>query len=306
MASPLSTGLLLLDRGHRSLSRHIADDVRDEVPRWFGRHGRGRRIALVAAAAFGVWFGFAKKDYEVTVSCTVHPLEQRTLAAQFDGVIAAQHVEPGEQVVAGQLLVEMETRELRVRRAELVAEVEVASVERSHATDLGDMAAAAQAHARWKAATARLAVVDLQLQQSQIRAISDGVILEGELAHRVGQTVPLGESLLEFSDAQHWRVELEVPEYLAPLLEITQPGTFAAVARPDIVTPCEIHSIHATAFRKHAKNYFVARANITGTPPDWMRAGMDGVARVNVGRHRVWWISLHRLIGALQLQIWKW
>lgn len=306
MASPLSTGLLLLDRGHRSLIRHFADDIREEVPRWLGRQGRGRRIAFMAVIAFGVWFAFAKKDYEVTVSCTVHPLEQRTLAAPFEGVIAAQHVEPGERVVAGQLLVEMETRELRVRREELLAEVEVASVERSHATALGDMAAAAQSHARWKAATARLAVVDWRIQQSQIRATSDGVILEGELAHRVGQTVPLGDPLLEFSDAQHWRVELEVPEYLAPLMETAQPGTFAAVARPDIVTPCEIQTIHATAHRKHAKNYFVARASITGTPPNWMRAGMEGVARVNVGRHRVWWISLHRLIGALQLHIWKW
>ena len=65
---------------------------------------------LLAAAlvALVLWMAIGTKSYVISVPCEVVPAEKRHLAAPFEGTIAAAHVKPGEHVVAGQLLVELD------------------------------------------------------------------------------------------------------------------------------------------------------------------------------------------------------
>ena len=50
-------------------------------------------------------------------------------------------------------------------------------------------------------------------------------------------------------------------------------------------------------------NVYVAEAYIT-PDAEWMRPGMEGVARIEVGPRRVWWITLHKCIDYLRLNYW--
>ena len=50
-------------------------------------------------------------------------------------------------------------------------------------------------------------------------------------------------------------------------------------------------------------NVYVAEAE-AALPFAWMRPGMEGVAKIEVGRRRVWWVVLHRATDYLRLKLW--
>ena len=52
-------------------------------------------------------------------------------------------------------------------------------------------------------------------------------------------------------------------------------------------------------FDRDGKNVFVVEARVD-LPYDWMRPGMEGSARIVVGKRPVWWIALHRGIDSVR------
>jgi hypothetical protein len=80
-------------------------------------------------------------------------------------------------------------------------------------------------------------------------------------------------------------------------------GAFASYARPEDVREFRVSRVLAGAEVRDSRNVYVAEAEI-GALADWMRPGMDGVAKVRIGRRPVWWIALHRVIDYLRINLW--
>lgn len=98
-------------------------------------------------------------------------------------------------------------------------------------------------------------------------------------------------------------LELQVPEADADELALDLAGAFASHARPEQTRPFRITRLHPRTEVREKGNMCIveASANLTDT---WMRSGMEGVARIHVGRRRVWWIGLHRVLDYLRLNFW--
>ncbi|MCH7925548.1 MAG: diguanylate cyclase, partial [Planctomycetes bacterium] len=77
-------------------------------------------------------------------------------------------------------------------------------------------------------------------------------------------------------------------------------GFFASYARPEESRPFRIERIIPKAQVENGRNVFVAEARIGGRA-DWIRPGLEGVAKIQVGRRGVWWITLHRAIDYLRM-----
>ncbi len=133
----------------------------------------------------------------------------------------------------------------------------------------------------------------------------DGVIVEGDLRTRIGEIVPLGEPLLRIAEAGEWKLRLHVPEYAATLIKVDEPGEVALSARPDVSLPLRVRRLDAESVAHQGRNVFIAEAHLDGPVPEWWRSGMEGVARVDVGRHPIWWVWLHRVIDGVRIQLWK-
>ena len=214
-------------------------------------------------------------------------------------------MEPGDEVLQGQLLLRMDTQELEIERAQLLAELEVALLETTNAAKEKDIAVAAQSQARADIARNKLAAVEHKIAQADIVSPCPGAVLLGDITPRVGEVVPLGEPLLEFAPHSHWIVELHVPEYAAPYLGPGQVGEFTTNARPDERSHCQLSRIDPASAVVNGQNVFTAEAQVDGETPSWLRSGMQGVARINAGKQPVWWVWLHRVIDSIRLTYWK-
>ena len=295
--------LQLVARASRNWVTQTRDSLRESLAWLVVRNRWGRKLVAATAVCLAVWFCFGRVNYRLSIPCQIAPTQVRHFAAPFEGVIATSHVEPGDQVAAGQLLYTMDTRDLELQRRELSSEAAILELEVAQAVSKHQLDQSAVARAQLHVVLARLAGVERRLQLTQVRAPCDGIIMAGDLARRVGDVVSLGEPLIEFAPRGSWIIELRVDDKDAAEIRKGLMGQFVTVARPDVPIRCEIERIQPSASVADGGNVFVARAKVDQNPP-WMLSGMDGVATMDVGQRRVWWVALHRIIRFARLRFW--
>lgn len=305
LVTPMMPGLLLLERADQTALQRALKET-GSFAKSFTQPGSIRRkvfaaVLLVTAA----WVIFGKTEYRLAVPCTVQSTDDLQLSAPFEGAIAEAFVRPGDEVTAGQVLVRMDTDALESQRDKLLAELRRANIATLQASTNGNVAEAAESQADRDIAKVRLEVVERKLAEATIRAPSNGIILEGQLEPRLGEIVSLGEPLLRFAPSGRWDVDILVPDSSAAEIQIGQLVNVAVSARPEITNPMRIVLINAESQVEQGQNVFAAEAEFEGSPPKWLRAGMTGVARVEVGRRPVWWVWAHRAIDSVRLQLWK-
>lgn len=305
LVTPMMPGLLLLERANQTALQRGRQEI-VTFTKSFSQPGGTRRKVLAAGLLIAAaWVIFGKTEYRLAVPCKVQTTDDLQLSAPFEGAIAEAFVRPGDEVTAGQALVCMDTDALESQRDKLLAELRRADIVTVQASMNGNVAEAAESQADSEIAKVQLKVIKQKLADATIRAPSDGVILEGRLEARLGEVVSLGEPLLRFAPAGRWDVDILVPDSSAAEIQIGQTANVAVSARPEITSPMRIVQINAASQVEQGQNVFAAEAEFEGSPPKWLRAGMTGVARVEVGQRPVWWVWAHRVIDSVRLQLWK-
>ena len=303
LASVYGPALQLVARASRNWFAQTRESLRESCAWLFARNRWGRQAVAGAVVLLVAWFLLGTVNYHISMPCQVIPTQVRHFGAPFEGVLASAHVEAGDEVKKGQLLFAMDTRELDLLQRELESEAAVAELEISHAMAQQQIDAAAVARARLGVIRARLASVAQRMAMSEVRAPADGTIMAGDANDLVGDVVALGRSLLEFAPYDNWAVELRVDGSHGTLVREGQYGRFVTVASPDQPVCCTVDRVQPTATVVDGKHVFVARARLGGNAT-WNLAGMDGVATLEVGPRRVWWVTLHRLIDFVRLHFW--
>jgi multidrug efflux pump subunit AcrA (membrane-fusion protein) len=162
-----------------------------------------------------------------------------------------------------------------------------------------------QALAEEKEATAEADLYQLQINDAEIKADLDGVIIRGDnLEEKNGLAVKKGDILMEVARSGELRDELAVSERdIQELREHVQKGTLATSSFPSEEFHFTIDRIVAPGEAKEGDNVFKVYATLD-QKASWMRPGMAGEAKVNVEHRRLVWIWTHRLVDFLKLKLW--
>lgn len=223
--------------------------------------------------------------------------------AAFDMKLKEAHVRAGDRVQAGQILAAFNTEELELESDTLKAEMAKAEVEVRHAIDSGDVAAAALAKARVGLIKTKLDAIQQKITLCTIRAPADGMIVQADLEKRIGQIFPQGEPILSFAPMNAWEIELYIPEHIVVHVQNERAGVFSPMSRPDEGIPYRVFQMSGAAQVVDGKNVVVARAKLDRAET-WMRGGMKGVAKTDLGKKPVRWIAFHRLFERMHHSFW--
>ncbi|MEM9661484.1 MAG: HlyD family efflux transporter periplasmic adaptor subunit [Planctomycetota bacterium] len=301
--APYAPAFEMLERATRSVVSHSRHALRTQFAELAGPRKWTKKVVVALAVALVAWIAFGSLEYRVTTSAVVAPAERRQLAAPFAGRLAAVLVSPGDEVIAGQLLAELDRSPLVVEREQLAAEIQIARLNEDRAIAEGMAADAALARAERTRAIARLTEVDRRIERSEIRAPFDGRVVRGDLRGRVGESLPLGEPLFDVAMTGEWQVEIEVPQRAAGDVRPGLAGDFATNARPETAASFSLERVSAMPEIRGGASVYVAKATVVDPQP-WFKPGMEGVARVGLGDRPVWWIASHRVVGYLRMNFW--
>lgn len=278
--------------------------VRNQLSHLFGLEWLGLKLFAVAVVLVVTALFLIQWPYRVEATFTLRTETMAHVTAPFDGFIAAVHARTGDVVQSGDLLLELDTRELVLQRME--AELRIQSLEseiRLHQSS-GRLADAGLARVKMQEETARLSLVDFRLQNARMLSPQSGIIVEGELLERIGAVIGRGDVLFRLTRVEDLYLRLDVNERDVHEIGVGATGEFAFASAPERRLPFVIESIQPAAVAAAGSNLIQVRGRIEGDPELWWRPGMSGVAKIDVERRPLIWIITHRLIDYIRMKLW--
>jgi biotin carboxyl carrier protein len=262
------------------------------------------KTLAILISAFIMFLIFAKGQFKAEAPFAIEATYQQVVCASFDGYIKDVYVEVGEDVTGNEkVLAELDTAELRLQLA--AAKAEQAGYNKQFAAAMrdGETAEAQIAQANSDKTQAQIDLLNYLIEQGKVMSPISGKVVIGDLKRQIGAPVKKGDVLFEVTPLELLRAELLVPEDQIFEIAVEQEGYLATVSYPGERIKFVVERINPMAEVVNNRNVFKVRVRLMETK-DWMRPGMEGVAKVSVGKRRYIWIWTRRIVNWLRMKMW--
>jgi biotin carboxyl carrier protein len=304
VAHDLAPVVDLKRRESRSGWRRLQHDCAETSRRFFGSgHLRAKLIGAAVVLAL-LAASIVPTDRRVSARSLIEGTVQQAVVAPQAGYLSAAHVRAGDTVEQGQVMAVLDDRELLLEREKWASERDKHAKEYQEALASRDRAKVSMASAQMAQAGAQLKLVDEQLERIKLRAPFSGTVVSGDLSRALGAPLERGQLLFEVVPDDGFRVSLQVDEHDVAGLHTGQVGGLRLAGLPDTSIAFEITRIVPVAAAEQGANHFRVEAALTQAP-DSLRPGMQGVAKVVVGRGSLLTAWTAELIARLRLWAWS-
>jgi multidrug resistance efflux pump len=263
------------------------------------------KLSVGIVAAMVAFFALFHTEYHVGAQAVVEGEVRRTIAAGLDGYIGGEHARAGQVVHQGDVLATLDDTELTLQRLRWMATRQQHQLELDKALGTGTRAEVNIAGSQVAEANAEIALLDAQLARTKIVAPFDGLITNGDLSQSVGMPVQRAQVLFEIAPLDTYRVIVRVPDSEIARVEPGSTGTLVLSALPDQHFGLHVVRLTPIAEQSDGNNTFRVEARLDETSPR-LRPNMEGVAKLNAGRHLLIWSWTHHLLDAIRLFLWSW
>jgi len=294
----------------RPIPARMMDEVRKAGAWAVGPKHTLWKLLGIAVMVFALVVTFVSVPYRVEADVELRPIERRIVAVPFEGIVSEVMpiAKAGQKVVAGQLLVKFDTSDLELSAVEARQSISQAQSQAADAMRRGNGAEQQQAEAKVMQGQARLDLLNNRIASAQIRAPIDGTIIAGDLTERVGARLKIGEPLFEIAPLDSMRLIAKVADsdiglVIRAMQDEGMVGSVATKAYPDRRFPLTVERIVPMAQAKDGKNTFLVHASLDESAA-WMRPGMEGLAKLEVGDRTLLWIGSRRIVDKLRLWLW--
>lgn len=265
---------------------------------WAGLGKAGKLIALLVAAGLLLLL-LCPFPERIHAHAVLEPVLRRFIASPFDSVLKKVHVAAGSIVKQGDLLAELDDREIRERKAEL--EAQAASANLQGASDLAESKFGESTINALDAERIGHELEVLRFRENHLRVLSplDGVVIQGDLERAEGAALGLGRPIMEVAPLDKLIIQIAVRESDAPYVSESMKVILQLNAFPGETFEATITRIHPRAETREGHNVFVAEAEMNN-PGGKLRPGMKGDAIVVGKAIPLFWILFRKPWSVVQ------
>lgn len=243
-------------------------------------------LALLAALAVPL-------PHKVKCACQLEPVRQRFVAAPFEGTLERASVKPGDVVSEGDLLARMDGREVRWKRAGVVADQNQAEKKRDAAMAAHEYAEAQIAKLDMERLRLELQLLDHRAENLEIKSPVDGIVTSGDLERTEGAPLVIGQTLFEIAPLEKMIVEIAVADDEVSYVRRGQPVVVRLDAYPGRIWRPEISKVRPRSEIRDQENVFIAEATLDSAD-GLLRPDMKGRAKIVAPRRPLGWILFHK------------
>ena len=265
----------------------------------------GWKLLGVAVAAVLVFAAIGTWPYHVSASFVLEAQAKRVIPAPYQGRLDHVSIEPGVIVQSGDVLAQLATIELKLQLDEATSQLKRTTYERTQAIAKNEQAEAQQALATIEQTRSRIKLLQYQIDQATIRAPINGVVLSGYWHDKVGGVMEIGQTMFEVAPLEELVAIVRVDESDIDMIDTQslQSGQLATRSVPEEKFTIHVNRVVPLATPEEGTNAFEVRCRIDDPAP-WLRPGMEGLARIEIGDRRIAWIATHRIINYVRLWLW--
>lgn len=299
-------GPILEDRLHDDqwLPVKIGRAAKTQVEHLIGPGHLGLKLGSALGLLTALFCCFASGDYRVAADTKIEGAVQRAVTAPFDGYVMEAPVRAGDVVRQNDLMARMDDRDLQLQRTKWASQREQYLRQYRDALAKSSWADVSVLKAQVGQAEAELALVEEQLDRSRITAPLEGLVVSGDLSQALGSPVARGDVLFEVAPLDAYRVILEVDEADMKEVEVGQRGDLVLAGESSAVLPFAVQKITPVSESHEGRNFFRVEAHLDGVPV-FLRPGMKGVGKIEIGERKLIWIWTHKLVDWIRLWFWR-
>jgi hypothetical protein len=288
---------LLLQRLNNSFKRFFSNI--------FGPGHIALKLILASLFLCLAFLAFISGDYRITGTARLEAQTQLAVVASQDGYIAEANVRPGDIIQRDDLLGSLDDKNLKLEYRKWSSQLAQLQKEHRNALAKHDRSKVSIIKAKTLKAEAQLALVNEQLIRIRFTAPFDGLVVSGDLSHALGSPVERGQVLFTVAPLDAYRVILKVDERDIGSVKEGQNGNLVLSGMPGKPLRFTVEKITPVSMVEEGRNYFQVEAKVDKNL-DLLRPGMEGVAKITVGRQKLIWIWTHRLVDWMRLTLWAW
>jgi hypothetical protein len=282
----------------------VAGRTRKGLAKLVGPEHTWAKVAAILCFAAILFLVLAEGQFKPDAPFVLEATYQQVVPAPFDGYIRNVEVEIGDMIEGDNtVLAGLDTAELRLNLAAAKAEKAGYLKQAAAAMRDGETAQAQIAQADADKAQAQIELLEYQIGQASLTSQISGVVVKGDLKREIGAPVKTGDVLFEVCPLEALRAQLMVPEDEIYDIKVGQEGYLATASYPAQRIKFKVERINPVAEVVNQRNVFKVRVRLL-QKHSWMRPGMEGVARVYVGKRRYVWIWTRKIVNWIRMKLW--
>lgn len=289
----------------RPITEKLKDSTNGLFSNIFGLHYLGVKLFFTIILGVGVFAYFTQWDYRVSASAVLEGAIERVITSPEGGYIKDASARPGDVVEAGTTLATLDDRDLLLEKLKWTGKQKQISKEYREALATHDLSQIGILRAQLSQAQAQLEILALKLNRTVISSPISAVIVSGDYTRALGSPVERGQVLYKVSPLDDYLVVLQVDESDISEITVGMQGELTLSAAAEETFEMEVVKITPVSIAENGINYFQVEASLS-TMPDFLRPGMQGVGKIEVGERRMLWVWTHKMVDWIRLKLWSW
>jgi len=264
-----------------------------------------KKLLLFLFTILLFWIVFGKLEYKVEAVANIQTDNISYISAPFDAIVKEVKIDAGDTVKRGQSLVLFDTQELFLKKLEINSDILRYDTEVEKARSNRSLADMKIAQAKKEQSIASLNKIYHFLNQANIKAPFDAIVIEGDKEKLLGSPFSKGDIILKLANPTQLYGNIKVLEDYIDEIKVGQIAKLNLLSRPNIYFNVKIDKIIPMANVDDVNgNIFIIKVVFLDEVQDWMRPGMSGVAKITIEDRSVLWILTHKISDYFHMNIW--
>ena len=264
------------------------------------------RNAILGGIVAVLLLGFVLPgNLEIKANTFLEGYVERAVVAPFDGFIQLSEKRVGDAVKKGEVLGSMDSSELELELTDLLGQQSQSLSQIRESQAAGDRARAKIFQTQLLQVQAQINLLKSRIQRTNLLAPYDGYIVRGDLSRQLGAAINRGDVMFVVAPLEKYRVVMQVDERDISYIEEGNSARLIFSALPSERIDTKITDITPIATAAAGRNFFRVEAELSDDQKR-LRPGMEGVVRIEAGRHNLMWIWVREFVDWMRIFIWKW
>ena len=269
-------------RANRSLTQLLRDKL---MPHHWSKTGKLAALLLTIGLLIPM-------PYRVQCDCRVEPTSRRYVAAPYNGILEQALVESGEIVSQGQVIAQLDGRQLRIELAGMNAQYQGAKRKRDSSLAIGEVAKSQIAKSQMRSLAAKIELTENRMKDLQVRSPIAGIIISGDLEKAQGAPLETGQTLFEVAPLNAMVAEIHVPESEIQYINHDDRVALKLNAFPFQTFAGQVRRIHPGSEIIDDQTVFVTEVELENGDRA-LRPGMEGTAKISTHWSPLGWNLFH-------------
>ena len=271
----------------------------------FGSGHLGLKFVVTVSVLAVMMLTMVQWNYKVSANSVLEGTVERVITAPEEGYIKDAPARPGDLVSAKQTLATLDDRDLKLEKLKWSGKQKQIRKEYREALAGRNRSQIGILRTQLDQAQAQLEILEKKLERTVISAPIGGVIVSGDFTRALGSPVERGQIMYKVSPLDDYRVLLDVDESDVAELSVGMKGELTLSAAAEDTFEITVDKITPVSEAGDGTNYFQVEASLIETP-QFLRPGMQGVSKIEIGERRLLWVLTHKLVDWLRLKLWAW